>query len=67
MAPLDLLSGDLESQGHCDFEALYLVKVAYLGLMLLLNINRKSFMASPLALSNLTLKYFERPSVNINH
>ena len=39
-------------QGHVDFEALYLVK-EQLGHMLLLNINRKTYMGSPMTLSHL--------------
>ena len=44
----------LKGQGHSDFEALYR-KGAELGNALLLNINRKSHIRSPMAPSHLTL------------
>ncbi len=58
--PLHLTSVTLKGQieGHSDFEALYLAK-EQLGHILLLNINRKGYMGSPLMqlhLTSVTLK-----------
>ena len=48
-----------ESQDHSDFEALYLVK-EQLDHMLLLDINKKAYIGSPVTLSRLTLGDLER-------
>ncbi len=47
-------------QGHSDFEVLYLIKVAELAHMVLLNTNRKSYIGNSFASSDLTLNVFER-------
>ena len=49
-----------QSQGHSDFEALYLVKCAELGHKLLLNINTKEYIGRPMTLSHLILNDLER-------
>ncbi len=51
-----------QSQGHSDFKALYLVKGRELGPMLVLTYNRNAYMASLMALSNLTLTDLEGQS-----
>ncbi len=52
-------------QGHRDFEALCLVIRAWLGPTLVLNINRKPYKGSPMALSNLTLRDIKRSKVKV--
>ncbi len=48
-------------QGHSHFAALYIYhKGPELSHMLLLNINRKAYMGSPMTLSHLTLSDLER-------
>ncbi len=57
MAPINLTLNDLERSNSRSpkFRRLISRKGAELGPMLLLNINRKSYMWSPISLSNLTL------------
>ncbi len=62
IAPLDVTLSNLERpksrQGHSDFEPFYLMKEStyYLAHILLLNLNGKPYMESPMAVSHLTLK-----------
>ncbi len=48
-----------QTQGNQVFKALYLVKGAKLGHMLVLHINRNTYMGIPMALSPLTLSDLE--------
>ena len=61
MTPLHLPLSDLEGQNqvHSAFEALMSCKGAELGHMLLLNINTKPYMGSPLMQLHLTLVTFK--------
>ena len=67
MAPSHLTLSDLERSNSRSprFRSLISRKGAYLGPMLLLNINRKPYMGNPMAPSHLTLSDPERSNSKV--